>query len=318
LKAYCISHKKDVDGLGSGSMAVAATGGKIMLSDYDDFLDNLRRIPDDTDRLVITDIGADSADFEDYLAQMKRIARHSDVTHIDHHYMSEERKRRVRRVGVHLVHDTKECASILTYKTFKDSLPERARLVALCGAVTDYMDDSPMAKKLMEQGDRHFILLEATLLSLALGRRAEEEGFPEMVVEELSRMKHPHEIPGVPAAAIEQLDIEEELGEVVKAQGTKKGRLAYMVTTQYSTGSVSKLLIGAFEVPVGVAMKQKQEGWYEVSLRSTSECRIHLGRTIGKIAAALGGSGGGHRKAAGCRVPVPRADEMLESLAKKV
>ena len=76
--------------------------------------------------------------------------------------------------------------------------------------------------------------------------------------------------------------------------------------------------IGAFDVPVGVAMKKKQEGWYEVSLRSTSEGKVHLGRTIAKISGKLGGSGGGHRKAAGCRVPIDKADEMIDALAKKV
>jgi single-stranded DNA-specific DHH superfamily exonuclease len=181
------------------------------------------------------------------------------------------------------------------------------------------MDDSPMAKKLMEKGDRHFVLLEATMLSLALGNRAEEEGYPEMIASELSKMKkHPHEIEGVPEAALRQLDKEAALGEEVKAGGTKLGRLAYMVTTQYSTGTVAKLLIGAFDVPVGVSMKEKTPGWYEVSLRGTSDCRIHLGRTIARIAGRLGGSGGGHRKAAGCRVPVSKTDEMLKALSKKV
>ena len=318
LKAYCVSHRKDVDGLGSGALAVAATGGKIMLSDYDDLIENLKLIPDDADRVVLTDLGADSADFPQYLEQMKRIAKRAQVTHIDHHYMSEERKRLVRKAGVHLVHDVTECASMLTYQTFKHVLPERARLIALCGAVTDYMDDAPMAKTLMEQGDRHFVLLEATLLSEALGLKGEEAGFPEMVVGELSRMKHPHEIRGVPEAAIEQLRREAHLGELVKAKGKKLGHLAYMVTEEYSTGNVAKLLIGAFEVPVGVAMKEKQRGWYEVSLRSTSEARIHLGTAIGRIAARLGGSGGGHRKAAGCRIPVSGANEMLKALAARV
>jgi len=318
LKAYCVSHKKDVDGLGSGALAVAATGGRIMLSDYDDLIENLKLIPDDADRVVLTDLGADSADFPLYLEQMKRIARHAQITHIDHHYMTEERKRLARKAGVHLVHDVTECASMLTYKTFRQILPERARLIALCGAVTDYMDDSPMARRLMEQGDRHFILLESTLLSEALGLRGGEDGFPEMVVGELSKMRHPHEIKGVPEAAIEQLRREAHLGELVKEKGTKLGHIAYMVTDEYSTGVVAKLLIGAFEVPVGVAMKEKQRGWYEVSLRSTSEGRIHLGTTIGRISARLGGSGGGHRKAAGCRIPVSEAGEMLKALAAKV
>ena len=318
MRAYCISHRKDVDGLGSAAMAVAATGGRVILSDYDDLLQNLKQVPDDADMLTVTDLGADSADFPGFLAEMKRIAKKAAVTYIDHHHMSEAAKRQVRGAGVRLVHDVDECASMLTYRTFKDKLPERARLIALCGAVTDYMDDSPMAKRMMEQGDRHFVLLEATLLSTALGRRSEEEGFAEMVVQELSKMKNPHEIAGVPQAALEQLEVEARLGEYVRAHGRKMGRLAYMVTTQYSTGNVAKLLIGAFGVPVGVAMKQKQEGWYEVSLRSTSETRVHLGTAIGKIAARLGGSGGGHRKAAGCRIPASRADEMIEALGKKV
>jgi RecJ-like exonuclease len=299
-------------------MAVAATGGQILLADYDDMIDNLRSIPGDADRVTITDLGADSADFPEFLAEIKRIAKHADITYIDHHHMSEQVKRKLRSTGAKVVHDTRECASILTYMTFKDSLPERARLNALCGAVTDYMDDSPIAKRMMEQGDRHFVLLEATLLSTALGLRGEEEGFPEMVVRELALMKHPHEIAGVPQAALQQLEKEAKLGEFVKAHGKRMGRLAYMVTSEHSTGNIAKLLIGAFEVPVGVAMKQKQEGWYEVSLRSTSEEKIHLGTTIGRIAARLGGSGGGHRKAAGCRVPVSRADEMLVALSKKV
>lgn len=318
MKAYCVSHRKDVDGLGSGALAVAATGGKIILTDYDDMIDNFKLIPDDADRVVISDLGADSADFPKFLEQMKRVASHAEVTYIDHHFMSEKAKRQLRKTGIQMVHDVTECASILTYQTFKEVLPERARLIALCGAVTDYMDDAPVAKKMMEQGDRQFVLLEASMLAYALGGMEAQEGFPEKVVKELSEMKHPHEIQGVPAAAVVELEKVARLGEYVKSRGKKKGRLAYMVTEQYSTGSIAKLLIGAFEVPVGVAMKEKQEGWYEVSLRATSESRVHLGTTIGKISARLGGSGGGHRKAAGCRVPISRADEMIDSLSKKV
>jgi single-stranded-DNA-specific exonuclease len=318
MEAYCISHRKDIDGLASGSMAVAATGGRLMLSDYDDIIDNLRKVPDGADRLVVTDLGADSADFPDLLKEMQRIARHAEVTYIDHHYMSEEAKRKLRRAGVELVHDVRECASMLTYKTFRGALPEEARLNALCGAVTDYMDDSPMAKKLMERGDRHFVLLEATMAALALGNRGDEEGFPEMLAGELAKMKRPHEVPGVPEAAVRQLEKEVALSAEVKAGGKRVGGLAYMFTSQHSTGNVANILLGAFDVRVGVSLKQKTPGWYEVSLRGTSGCKVHLGRTIAKVAAKLGGSGGGHRLAAGCRVPEDRADEMLRELSKKV
>ena len=318
MKAYCITHRKDIDGLASGSISVAATGGELILSDYDDMVANLRKVPDDADRVVVSDLGADTADFQGFLDEMGRIAKHADLTYIDHHFMTEAAKKRLRRAGVQVVHDVRECASMLTYRTFKDKLPEGARLNALFGAVTDYMDDSPMAKKMMEKGDRQFVLLEATMASLALGEKGDEQGYPEMLVAELAKLKLPHDIPGVPEAAVRQLAKEAALGEMVKSRGTRLGRLAYMVTTEHSTGSVAKLLIGAFDVPVGVAMKEKHEGWYEVSLRGTSECRVHLGRTIGKLAGSLGGSGGGHRKAAGCRVPKGGAEKMLKGLSKKV
>ena len=318
MKAYCLSHVKDIDGLGAGSLAVAATGGTVLLTGYDDVVANLRKVPGDADRVVVSDLGADTADFPDFVAEMKRLAGHAKVTYIDHHYMTDAAKRKLRKAGVQVVHDVRECASMLTYRTFRDSLPEEARLVALYGAVTDYMDDSPMGKKLMEKTDRHFVLAEATILSLALGNRAEEQGFPEHVVEELAALKYPHEMAGVAEAAVRQLALEAGLAKEVKGSGTKAGRLAYMVTTQYSTGNVAKLLIGAFDVPVGVAMKEKNAGWYEVSLRGTSECRVHLGRTISKVAARLGGSGGGHRKAAGCRVPARKSDEMIRALARVV
>ena len=317
MKAYCLSHRKDVDGLAPGTLAVAATGGKIMLTDYDDLVENLKRIPDDADRVVISDLGADSADFPAFLAEIRRMAAHAEVTYIDHHFMSEGARRKVKATGVELVHDVTECASILAYRTFKDVLPDRARLIALYGAVTDYMDDAPVAKQMMERAERHFVLLEATMLSSALGNKSDVDGYPETLVGELARMKHPHEIKGVPEAAVAQLVKEARLVDAVKAAGKKKGKLAYVVMDGYSTSIVANVVLSTFDVLVAVAMKEKQPGWYEVSLRSVNESKVHLGQAISKIAAQLGGSGGGHKKAAGCRIPASRADEMIAALAKK-
>jgi single-stranded DNA-specific DHH superfamily exonuclease len=318
LRSYCISHRKDVDGLGAAAIVAAATGAHVYLSDYDDLIENLKRVPEGAGRVVVCDLGSDNADLSEFLDTMKKIADRAEVTYIDHHYMAASTRQKLRKAGVKVVHDVKECSSMLAYKTFRSEVPESARLIALCGAVTDYMDDSPMATKMMEVADRQFVLLEASMLSYALSARARDEGFPEMVVAELAKMKNPHEIKGVPTAAVAQLDEVARLGDEVKVHGTKLGRLAYMATSQFSTGNIAKLLIGAFDVPVGVAFKEKQEGWYEVSLRGTSECRVHLGKTVSSVAGSLGGSGGGHWKAAGCRIPASRLQALLSALSKKV
>ncbi len=318
MRAFCISHVKDVDGVGAAAIVSAATGAEVLLSDYSSLMDDLKKVPEDVDRFVLCDLGSDNSEAETFVERLRSIASHASVTYIDHHFMSEKVRKSLQRAGVKVVHDEKECSSMLAYLTYRKKVPERARMIALLGAVTDYMDDSPEAKKIMEQADRQFILLEATMLAFAMGRGGTEGGFPEKVARELSMMRHPHEIEGVPALALEQLDAEVLLADEVKEKGKKVGRMAYMVTPEHSTGNVAKLLIGAFQVPVGVAMKEKERGWYEVSLRSTSECRVHLGKAIGKVAAACGGSGGGHSRAAGCRVPVAEVDTMLRSIAKVV
>ena len=317
MKTVCISHVKDVDGLSAAAIVSAATGAEVILSDYEDLLDNMRGVKG-AGAFVLCDLGADNSNLDEFLSEMKRLASECEVTYIDHHFMSPAAKRRLRASGVRLVHDPEECSSMLAFQTFRKKLPPPARLLALYGAVTDYMDGSPSAVPMMEREDRQFVLLESTMLSYSIGALARKEGSSLRLVKELARMKLPHEIEGVPAAAIQQLDEMSSLSGKVAKQGKKMGRLAYMVTKEYSTGNVAKLLIGAFDVPVGVAMKEKQPGWYETSLRSTSESRVHLGKTISKIAGDLGGSGGGHKKAAGCRVPVEAADKMLTALARKV
>jgi single-stranded-DNA-specific exonuclease len=316
LKSLCISHVKDVDGIGAAALVAAATGAEVWFSDYVTLMDDLERVPKDLDRFVLCDLGSDNSNAEEFASKMGRIASRTDVTYVDHHLMSDAAKRKLKRAGVRVVHDESECASMLAYRTFKADLPQGAAMIALLGAVTDYMDDSPMARGMMEQADRQFVLLEATMLAYAVAKKGGSDGFPDMVARELSKMKLPHQIPGVPALALEQLADMVRLGEEVKRKGRRLDGLAYMVTSQRSTGNVAKLLIGAFGVPVGVALKEQEKGWYEVSLRCTSECKAHLGRTIGKIASGLGGNGGGHRKAAGCRIPATKMREMLAELTQ--
>ena len=315
MKAYCISHVKDVDGVGAAAIVKAAIGAEVHLSDYSLLMDDLDGVPADVREFVLCDLGGDNANVDAFVAKLGRIASRAKVTYIDHHFMSAEGVKKLRAVGVNLVHNEGECSSMLAYLTFKESLPERSRLIGLMGAVTDYMDGSPEATRLMEQADRQFVLLESTILAYAIAKNGDQKGYTDFIVDELSKMKHPHEIDGVPEAAVAQLGEMVRLGEEVKKKGSKMRNLAYMVTDQHSTGNIAKLLIGAFEVPVGVAMKEQQRDWYEVSLRSTSECKVHLGKSIGKIAAELGGNGGGHAKAAGARIPKSKMDEMLKDLS---
>ncbi len=308
-----------MDGIGSAALVVAARGAEFKLTGYNSILDDLDLVPEGIDEFILCDIGTDRSRTQTFVKKLGGLAKRCKVTYIDHHYLDESAKRKLRRAGVSLIHDVRECASMLTYRTFRDELPEEARDIALYGAVTDYMDTSPMAKKMMEKSERHSILLEATLLSSSMAMMGDDANYARLLVEELSKMKEPHEIDDVPIHAIEQMKRTIVVARDVKRMGKMLDRIAYIETDQQATGNVAKLLLGAFDAPVGVAFREKDEkGWYEVSFRGTSECRVHLGRVIGNLVGRYGGSGGGHKLSAGCRIPKKRLIEFLEELDKKV
>jgi single-stranded DNA-specific DHH superfamily exonuclease len=319
MKKLCLSHIKDIDGLSSAALVRAATGSEFRLTDYDTLFDELESLPVDLQELVICDLGTDQSRFGRFLEILNRLSEKISITYIDHHYLAPEDRAALRRLPIKLVHNVNECAGMLTYRNFRASLPEEAKMVSLYAAVTDYMDDSRNAKRIMETYDRHLVLLESTLLSYALAKRGKEDpGYPRMLVEELSNMRLPHQIPGVPGDAMAQADVIARLAKKVKRDGTKLRSVAYIETREGSTGSVAKLLLGAFDASVGVSFKKKAGDRTEMSLRCTSACKVHLGKTIGAIAERHGGNGGGHARAAGCTVPTPEVLQVIEELDEAV
>ncbi|MDA4115566.1 MAG: DHHA1 domain-containing protein [Thaumarchaeota archaeon] len=315
---HCISHIKDVDGLSSAALVVAAKGGTFRLTDYDDLLREIDAVPATATGVTICDLGTNASNFPEFVGKLEALAKRVPVTYIDHHYLTEESKKEILKTGVELRHDVRDCASMLTYLTYKESLPEGGRLLALYGAVTDYMDTSANASQMMETFDRQFVLLECTILAYALAKNGRDYAYPEMLVRGLASMKAPHSIDEVGREALEQAEVVRRLAEDVRSKGTRMGKLAYMRTEQSSTGNVAKLLLGAFGVSVGVAYKDKLGGTAELSLRGTSESKIHLGKEIGLIAQRHGGSGGGHEKAAGCSVPASEIQGLLADLESRL
>ncbi len=314
LRSFCISHAKDVDGIVCAALLVAARGAGFGLTDYDDLIDSLEAVPS-VDEFVLCDLGTDPTKFPKFAAMIGAIAKRAKVTYIDHHFMTPGAKRELRTLGVRVVHDSRECAGMLTYRTFKNQIPDAGKLLALYAAVTDYLDNSPMSNRMMQRFDRHYVLLEATLLSYAVARKGGDAAYRRMLVNELSKMKLPHEIDEVVTHALEQAGQVRALSEQVGKSGTVRGRVAYAETTEHATGNIAKLLLGTFDVPVALAFREKErKGWVEVSLRGTSECPVHLGRAISALASKFGGDGGGHRLAAGCSIPRKNIQALIAEL----
>ena len=318
MKKLCLSHIKDIDGISSAALVRAATGSEFKLTDYDTLLEELEGVPSGLQELTICDLGTDQSRFGRFHEILGALSERVRVTYIDHHYLAPEDRAALKRLPITLVQSVNDCAGMLTYLHLKESLPPEAKMISLYAAVTDYLDGSRNARSIMETYDRHMVLFESTLLSYALAKNGKDPEYPRMLVEQLSRMRLPHQIPGVPGAAVDQAEVVSRLMKKVRVEGTMLRNVAYFETRETSTGVVAKLLLGAFGAAVGVSMKKKQGDRTEMSLRCTSRCKVHLGRTIGAIAERHGGNGGGHARAAGCTVPTGEAMAVIRELDEAV
>lgn len=159
-RTVCVAHGKDVDGISSASLVKLATGADVFLANYDELIEILRSLDSETN-LYVCDLGMNQSIIEDFLLETRRIVKGGGtVTYIDHHPLDLKTSKRIKAGGVQLVHSREECAGVLTYEHFKNDLPRRAAFIACYAAVTDYLDNQPIAKRLIGSSDRQLILLE--------------------------------------------------------------------------------------------------------------------------------------------------------------
>jgi oligoribonuclease NrnB/cAMP/cGMP phosphodiesterase (DHH superfamily) len=319
-----VSHRKDADGLSSAALIHYLTNARIFLTDYSEMNDTIFQVPESASDVYICDLGLNKNTFDGFIKQVERLGK-SKVHYIDHHHLNDEFASKLRNSGVDVFHSEEECASVLIYKKFEERLRQSShmKVLACCGAITDYMDFQPFAKKLISSFDRQFLLYEATVLAFSIaiiGRGEIESNLRlEQMAEELGKgKKFPHEIENASSFSQEFASRATALLERARNEGKKMQHFAYIKTNESSTGNVAYSLVGAFDTSVGVAFREDGSNHYEISLRSTEASKDDLGKIITKISSKLGASGGGHFHAAGCRIERSQLDDFVKLLDQEL
>ena len=322
--SIAVSHRKDADGICSGALIGHLTGAKIYLTDYGDMVETLSTVGR-ADDYYISDLGLNKTTFGGFIEQIIRLSRFGKVHYIDHHPISEEFRSQLDATGMEITHSVDECASVLVFRKFEESFRDspQMKIAACCGAITDYMDLQPYAKKIIASFDRQFLLYEATVLAFiiaSVGRGSEDSNEKLVeIAEEISSGKLPHELERASEYAQTYVERSTELISSAKKYGKKvHDNFAYMVTKESSTGNVANFLVGAFDVPVGVAIREEEPGYYEISLRSIEESKHDLGKILNRISAKLSASGGGHPHASGARIRQDQLEQFLKLLDEEL
>ncbi|MGC8584224.1 MAG: DHHA1 domain-containing protein [Thermoproteus sp.] len=232
-------------------------------------------------------------------------AHRGRVVYIDHHPLSADLP------GVELVHEEGAAASELVYRRLAGRLPRLYSRVALYGAISDYMDHTDWVRQALEMWDRRIVYYEAGVLMQGLERARKDHEFKREVVGHLSRNAAPSALPKLLRLAEEQARVNEALVGWVERNAVVEGRVAYVVNPPGPLGLAATLARGLKESPVGIAAEERGDV-YVMSLRSAPP--VDLNAFLRDFARRRGVSGGGHRNAAGARVPKDMFRALVEEL----
>jgi RecJ-like exonuclease len=284
-------------------------------------LEKVAESPDKIEQLFICDLGLSKKNEEKFVELLGKIrAAGAEVTYIDHHDISKEVLSDLKKAGITIVHTVDECTSVQAYSRFKKKLPAHAAFFAAMGALTDYMETRPLASAIVPKFDRQFLMLEATSLSYMISANQHNDEFLSKTVDTLAKMKYPHDVRGGFEMAEKYAKNVAKAVESIKESIVILDNLAHAPSTvDLSSSMVVNFVLGASEKSVAMVYKFKENiKSYILSIRGSAECKIHLGRLVNEIASSLGGSGGGHDRAAGAVVPKERLEEFIKTLDGKV
>jgi single-stranded-DNA-specific exonuclease len=272
-------------------------------------------------KLIICDLGLNKKNEASFVQVLGEIVSSGyKVEYIDHHDVSEEIKSELRKVGVSLVHSTDECTSVQVYQRYKSRLNSYSSFYAAAGALTDYLEQRPIASKLVSRFDRHFLMLESTALSYMISSNQHDEKFLLKIVDSISKNNFPHDIEGGFMMAEKYAIRVSEAVKSLEGSITHGKKLAYVRNDIDLTASVIvNFVLGISGRPVALVYKPRDEiNSFVISIRGSKECEAHLGRIVNEIAAHFGGSGGGHEKASGAVIPKDRLDEFIAELDRRI
>ncbi|HJU95314.1 MAG TPA: DHH family phosphoesterase [Nitrososphaera sp.] len=325
MPSFCISHKEDVDGICSAALIKAAFDlSKVILVDYANLIPRLEKVAtmlDKIEQLFICDLGLSKKNEQKFTELLQRIvSRGAEVIYIDHHDINKETLQALKKADVTVIRTIEECTSIQVYTRYMKKLPDHAAFFAAMGALTDYMENKPLASAIVSRFDRQFLMLESTALSYMISSNQHDDPFLIKMVETLAKMKYPHDIKGGFDMAEKYAKKVANAVESIQESIVKLDNIAYAPSTvELSSSMVVNFVLGSSGKSAAMVYKLKDDiKSYVVSIRGSANCKVHLGRLTNGIASELGGSGGGHDRACGAVIPKANLQKFIEILNSKI
>jgi single-stranded-DNA-specific exonuclease len=310
MKAIIFTHA-DSDGLCSGALALAANG------DSPIFFTNPVSVLGDVDeargydRIIVCDIAINLPRSRQMMEKFDALAKESEVIYIDHHPLPPGFS------ASWLFHDSNASASELTFNYFQNELNPDMSRVAMYGAIGDYEDMTPGARELIQNWDKRSLYYQAGTLSqgIEIGRRDYDS--KRGLVRELARNMLPSEIGALAKNALIAARHEDQMRQRVQREVVRMKNIAYVMDMNGCMGKAAIFARVYGKTTVGLAIEYRDHrDAYDFSSRAVGD--VNLNVIVGEVASRNGGTGGGHPRAAGGRMPESGMRQFLLDLDEAV
>jgi single-stranded-DNA-specific exonuclease len=313
MATWILTHG-DSDGLCSGALALAANPeSRVFFTNPVELARDLKRV-DEGDSAIICDVALNADTLPEVLDGMRALASRSLLLYIDHHPLPPGLE--LTEFPAKVVHELTPCASELTYRTFQERLPRKMSRVAIYGAIGDYADDTPFIRELLKDWDKRTLFFEAGVLVQGLEGARRDFEFKHEVVRLLSNNRLPSGNEELLERALAQTDEEENLLPRIEVAVRRIGGVAYVLDIGASLSKAATYARVVAGTSVGIAA-ETVDNIVDMSLR-TERDDLDLNAILRDVAQRFGGTGGGHPKASGARIPRGSFERFVEALSDSV
>ncbi|MBO3802727.1 MAG: phosphoesterase [Candidatus Brockarchaeota archaeon] len=310
---WIISHG-DCDGVCSAALALACSpGARVFFSHPAGLVKDLGQVEGGS--VMICDI-AISKNFVDQLVpQLRRLSETAALCYVDHHRFPNGIRGAAKNVEF-IIGEEGRSSSELVWTFLRDRLPESMSRVMIYGAIADFSDGTSAVQEAADSWDKREVFFESGILVEALeGSRKRDYDFKRGVVQLLSKNLAPSSSEDLVDVALRERAFGEAMREVVFDRTKVEGKVAYVIDVGWSLGKAATYARVRGNSLVGVAGESRNEV-VDVSLRGSG--LVDAGTLAEVVSSNVGGSGGGHARAAGARIPAGSFDRFVRDLAAKL
>ncbi|MGQ9513856.1 MAG: DHHA1 domain-containing protein [Thermoproteota archaeon] len=309
---WIISHG-DCDGICSSALALAySPDASIFFSHPAGLANDLRHVEEGD--VLICDIAL-TRDFDQLVPQLKRLSELNSLYYVDHHRLPDGIRDVIKDVKF-VIGGEESSSSELVWNLLCDRLPVELSRVMIYGAISDYSDGTVTVKRALNSWDKREIYLESGILVEGLeGRRKRDYEFKRKVVQLLSKNLTPSSCEELVDVAIKERIFDEEMREAVFNRTKVEGKVAYVLDVGWSLGKAATYARVCGNTLVGVAGESRKD-FLDISIRSSE--LVDAGKLAEIVSSNLGGSGGGHARAAGARIPKGSFDRFVHELSRSL